>query len=79
MHQQVVTGNVLPISKFVQASPQAFESATAHRTLLSYPIMTFHINIKLQFLLKDFNADTFTRLSPGLFELRFFFLVYLDP
>src|SRR4030067_2419520 len=72
MHQQVVTSDVLSVTKFVHASPQAFESATAHGTLLDYPVMAFHINVKLRLLLKNFNADTFTRLSPGLFEQRFF-------
>lgn len=72
MHQQVVTSDVLSIAKFVQACPQPFESAAAHGTFLGYPVMTFHINVELRFLLKYFNADTFTRLYPGLFEQWFF-------
>src|SRR3989338_5814662 len=61
MHQQVVTSNTLSIAKFVQACPQPFESAATHGTFLGYPVMTFHINVELRLLLKNFNADTFTR------------------
>ena len=72
MHQQVVTSDVLSIAKFVQACPQAFESATMHRPFLGYPVMTFYINIELRLLLEDFNTDVFTRLNPALFEQLFF-------
>jgi len=72
MHQQFVTSDVLSIAKFVQACPQAFESATTHRPFLCHPIMTFHINIELRLLLKNFNTDVFTRLNPALFEQLFF-------
>mgnify|MGYP001600224738 CR=1 FL=1 len=58
MHQQVVTSDVLSITKFVQASPQAFESATAHGTLLGYLVITFHINIKLRFATPKMSHET---------------------
>src|SRR3972149_4654778 len=72
MHQQVVTSDLLSIAKFVQALPHPFESAATHGTFFGYPVMTFHINVELRLLLKNFNANAFTSLSPGLFEQLFF-------
>ncbi|KXK33126.1 MAG: hypothetical protein UZ01_00141 [Candidatus Brocadia sinica] len=65
MHQQVVTSDALSIAKFVQACPQALESAATHGTYLGYPVVAFHRDVELRFLLKNFHADTFTRLHPG--------------
>src|SRR3990172_3219601 len=79
MHQQVVTGDVLSIAKFVQACPQPFESAATHGTFLGYTVVTFHINIEFRLLLKNFNADTFTRLNPRLFGQLFFNAGQMSP
>ena len=70
MHEQVIAREGLSIAKFAQTHPQTSESAPTHGTLLRHPILAFHVNVKLRFLLKNFHADVLPRLNPRLSQQR---------